>query len=90
KRLEETVASACTEVPTPSREQATLVLSTPLSAAAWLVLTNALGAEVKRVQVPAEQMRTAFGIQGLAPGIYHYTLLNHQGAIGGGRLAIER
>jgi hypothetical protein len=35
-------------------------------------------------------MRTAFGIQGLAPGIYHYTLLNHQGAIGGGRLAIER
>jgi hypothetical protein len=90
KRLEETVASACTVVPNPAREQATLVLSTPLSAAAWLVLTNALGAEVKRVQVPAEQMRTAFGIQGLAPGIYHYTLLNHQGAIGGGRLAIER
>jgi len=77
-------------VPNAAREQATLVLSAPLRTPAWLVLTNALGAEVKRVQVPADQARTSFGIQGLAPGIYHYTLLNHQGAIGGGRLAIER
>jgi hypothetical protein len=55
-----------------------------------MVLTNSLGVEVLRVRVPADQARTAFGIQGLAPGIYHYTLLNPNGNIGGGRLAIER
>ncbi len=34
-------------------------------------------------------VRTAFGTQSLAPGIYHYTLVNAQGVIGQGILAIQ-
>jgi hypothetical protein len=90
KRLGGGMALGCSVIPSPAREQATLVLSVPLSTPAWMVLTNSLGVEVLRVRVPADQARTAFGIQGLAPGIYHYTLLNPNGNIGGGRLAIER
>lgn len=36
-----------------------------------------------------EQANSTFGTQRLAAGIYHYTLLDTQGVVGNGKLAIE-
>ncbi len=90
KRLPETAPLVCSIIPNPAHDQATLVLPAPLAEPASLLFTNALGAEVMWLQVPADQVRTAFDTQGLASGIYHYTLFNSAGALGTGRLAIDR
>jgi hypothetical protein len=90
KRFADSAPMLCHVVPNPADDQATLVLPAPLVESARLLLTNAMGAEVMRLQVPADQSRFSFSTRGLVPGIYHYTVLNPMGVIGGGRLAIER
>jgi|GEM_PF-1367464 len=89
KRVRETTPPACMVIPNPAHDQATLVLPEPLTEQTWLVLNNALGAEIMRLLIPKDQLRTAFGTQGFAPGIYHYTLMDSSGTLGNGRLAIE-
>ncbi len=66
------------------------ILNAALNDPAWLVMVNALGAEVFRTLIPADQPRTELGLAGLASGIYHYTLVGAQGTIGSGKLAVER
>ncbi|MFZ1694321.1 MAG: hypothetical protein WAT74_14070 [Flavobacteriales bacterium] len=80
----------CALVPNPTKDQAVLVLNAALNDPAWLVMVNALGAEVFRTLIPADQPRTELGLAGLASGIYHYTLVGAQSTIGSGKLAVER
>ncbi|MBK8499186.1 MAG: right-handed parallel beta-helix repeat-containing protein [Flavobacteriales bacterium] len=90
KHLRDVVPNHCTVVPNPACDYATLVLLAPLAEPGLLVLSNALGAEVMRVRVSAEQQRLTFGIEGLATGLYHYSIRDERGDLGGGKLAIER
>ena len=90
KRLKEEASASCTVVPNPARDRATLVLPEPMAAPARLLLTDALGVVVMQVGVPVDQVRMSFRTDGLAAGIYHYTVLTNTGTLGSGRLAIER
>lgn len=80
----------CALVPNPAKDQALLILDAALKDPSSLVMVNAMGAEVLRTLIPADQPRTEVNLAGLASGIYHYTLVGATGVIGRGKLAVER
>jgi len=90
KRSPEVEPRACTMIPNPAHDQATLVLPVPLAEQAWLVLTNALGAEVLRSVVPVQTLRWSMNTELLAPAMYQYQVRGPSGLLGFGKLTIVR
>jgi hypothetical protein len=77
-------------VPNPADNSATLLLSAPLNEAGILLIYDALGAEVSRVRVLAEQQRVLVNTGTLATGLYHFTVSAGATFIGMGKVSIAR
>ncbi len=75
-------------LPNPANEEATLVYRFEEGHTGYLVLQDALGKEVLCHALTADITRFNFSTAGLAPGAYHYAVLEGAGLLGEGKLVV--
>ncbi len=75
-------------MPNPANDEATLVYQFDEGRTGFLVLQDALGKEVLRHALTADINRFQFSTAGLAPGAYHYAVLEGDGLLGEGKLVV--
>ena len=90
KSLKQPAYATLNVIPNPASNEATLVLTEPLSDPGVFVVFDALGAEVLRYTVPVETLRYTMNTEALAPALYHYQVRGPSGLWGHGKLTIVR
>ena len=75
-------------LPHPASDEATLVYSLHEGSTGHLMLYDALGQVVQRHRLSTDAQRFCFSTTGLAPGAYHYVVLEHDAILGEGKLVV--
>lgn len=74
--------------PNPANDEAMLLCPEALSTNSQLVLHDAAGREVVRHGLQSGAQRMAFRTAQLAPGLYHFIVLEGKEVVGGGKLTV--